>query len=1030
MKLPVLSVKRRVSVTMITILVIILGLVAFSELGFEMLPDLDYPTISIVTTYAGASSKDIEETITEPIETAIAGVKNIKSVNSQSMEDVSTIMVECEWGTNLDFAAQDLRDAIDMILDYLPEDASRPMVMKFNLSQMPVVFYGVTGAENTYKLRKLIEDEVSSKLKHLEGVASIYVYGGKELQKHVLINKTKLNELGISIDDVVKVLYAQNQNQSTGDIKSNQEQYLLRIIGQYKSMEEIENTPISMSKAGEVIYLKDVAKVEDGYKEKKYYTRTNLKPTVMMMVSKEAGANTNTVSDLISAKISEIEKSSEENLNFVEVFDQGYMVSNISKSTVSNLLVGGLLAIFIMYLFLRNWRPTLVISLAIPISIITTFAAIYLAGFSLNMMTLGGLALGVGMLVDNAVVVIENIYRHIEMGKTRIKSAKIGASQVGMAITASTLTTISVFLPILLAKGFTGQLVRGLALTVAFSLFSSLFVALTIVPMISSVLFKKKAKRKQKRKDLFSYIRDKYLKVLRWSLHNRGKTVIIVAIILIASLLLTPFLGTEFFPRSDMTMQTIFFRMPIGTSLEATDYVIRQVEKEIIDIPEVESVMSLIGPMQEGGASADPTNPSSPNEASLFFRLVDKEDRERSSFKILNEIRRKIPDIKGLQVNVMDMSNQMMGVTESPITVKLFGLDLEKLKNFSNEIENEIKNIPGIIDVDNSYKKGKPEFQIKIDKEKAFQYNLTTAQIASTIKTASYGTQAGVFREEGKEIDIFVRLPEKKRDTLEKIKNIQIQSPMGFSIPLKQVANISIGEGPMVIYHENQTRKVTISANTKGKDLGTAVGEIQRALENIQNKLPTGYFIEYGGSYEDMQEAFRVLLYALLLAILLVYVIMSSLFESFLQPFVIMFTVPLSLIGVIIILFTTGTTLSVPAFVGVIILSGIVVNNGIVLIDHTNQLRNEGIEKHKALIQAGADRMRPVLITAITTMGGMFPMAISKGQGSEMRSPMAIAVIGGLLSATFFTLVLIPAIYSLVDKISYKEESKKISEQE
>jgi len=1024
MKLPVLSVKRRVSVTMLTVLVIILGLVAFTELGFEMLPDLDYPTISIVTTYNGASSQDIEETITEPIETAIAGVKNVKSVSSQSMEDVSTIMVECEWGTNLDFAAQDLRDAIEMILDYLPEDASRPMVMKFNLSQMPVLFYGVTGGESTYKLRKLIEDEISSKLKHLDGVASIYVYGGEELQKQVVIDKIKLDEMGLSYNDLVQVLYAQNLNKSAGDIEKNQDQYLLRILGQYKSKQEIENTPISMTKSGDVVYLKDIARVRDGYKEKKYYTRTDLKPTVMMMVSKESGANTKTVSDLVSNKVDEIEKNSEGDLKFVEVFDQGYMVSNISDSTVSNLLVGGLLAILIMYLFLRNWRPTFVISLAIPISIITTFAAIYLAGFSLNMMTLGGLALGVGMLVDNAVVVIENIYRHIEMGKKRIEAAKIGASQVGMAITASTLTTISVFLPILFAKGFTGQLVRGLALTVAFSLFSSLFVALTIVPMISSVLFKKKGDRKKKRKDLFSFIRDKYLIVLKWSLHNRGKTVLIVAIILIASLLLTPFLGTEFFPRSDMEMQTIFFRMPIGTSLEATDYVIKQIEEKISNIPEVESVMSLVGPMQEGGASADPTNPSSPNEASIFFRLKNKKNRERTSFQILNGIRKEIPDIEGLQVNVMDMSNQMMGGTESPISVKLFGLDLERLKVLSKRIENKVKNIPGIIDVDNSYKKGKPEFQISINKDKAFQYGLTTAQIANAVKTASYGTQAGVFREGGDEIDIIVRLPEEERNSIKKIKNIQIKSPFGFKVSLDQITNVSVGEGPMVIFRENQTRKVTISANTKGKDLGSAVNQIKESLKDLETNLPTGYFIEYGGSYEDMQEAFTVLFLALLLAILLVYVIMSSLFESFLQPFVIMFTVPLSLIGVIVILFISGTSLSVPAFVGVIILSGIVVNNGIVLIDHTNQLRSEGIEKHKALIKAGADRMRPVLITAITTMGGMFPMAISSGQGAEMRAPMAIAVIGGLLSATVFTLVIIPALYSLVDKISYKEEEK------
>ncbi len=1026
MKLPEFSVNRKVTVIMLTILTVILGIVAFTQLGFEMLPDLNYPAISIVTTYPGAASEDVEEMITKTLETSIAGVKRVKNIKSESMEGISLIMVEFVWGTNLDFAAQDLRDAIEWSLDYLPSDAKRPMVMKFNLSQMPILYYGITGMENTYKLRKLIEDEVEPKLKHLDGVASIMVMGGKEAEKQVIIDKVKLEQNNISINEVVAMLSAQNLNMTGGYVEKGQNEFLMRTMGEYKSIKEIENTPISMTKTGKVIYVKDIAKVEDGFKEKRYYVRTNGKPTVMMLVSKESGANTLTVSESVKKELEIIKTELPSSVQFAEIFDQGYIVSRITSKTGNNLIFGAILAILIMFLFLRNWRPTSVISLAIPISVIATFIPVYLAKYSLNIMTLGGLALGVGMLVDNAVVVIENIYRHLEKGEKKIQAAKIGASEVGMAITASTLTTIAVFAPMIFAYGFTGQLVRGLALTVAFALSASLFVALTIVPLIASMIFKRRATGKEYQQasgKLFIGIRDKYLKLLSWSLRHRVKTLLAMFLIFIIAIALVPLIGTEFIPKTDMPMQTLHIRTPVGTSLEETNFFVSQVEHIIGNLKEVKYVMSLVGPMTEAGAASDPTNPQSSNESQVFFRLYNKEERERSSEEILDEIRSKIPKFEGAKITFLDMSRQMMGGTESPISVKLFGKDLSVLKSISKEIENRITNVEGICDVDNSFKEAKPELHIHIDRDKAFHYGLTTAQVASAIRTATYGTIAGIFRQAGDEINIFVRLKEESRKSLPDIENISITSSRQvgrFTIPLKQVASIKMGEGPIKISREHKTRKVTISANVVGRDLGSTVKEIQTVIKDIKDNLPIGYFIEFGGAYKDMKETFVALFYALLLAALLVYVVLASLFESFRQPFVVMFTLPLAYIGVIFILLLTGTTLSAISFVGIIILSGIVVNNAIVLIDHINLLRRSGMDNHKAIIQAGSDRMRPVLITAITTIGGMFPMAISTGQGSEMRAPMAIAVIGGLITATFFTLVIIPTIYSIVERISYK----------
>ncbi|MCK4695503.1 MAG: efflux RND transporter permease subunit, partial [Candidatus Cloacimonetes bacterium] len=498
MKLAEFSVNRRVTVLMLTCLIIILGVISLTKLGLEMFPDMDYPVISIVTMYQGASPEDVEEMITETVETAIASVKNVKILKSESMENASLNMVEFDWGTNLDFAAQDLRDVIDQITDYLPREVNRPLVMKFNLSQMPVLMYGVTGGENTYELRKILEDEVATKLKHLNGVASVMVYGGDEAEKQIIVDKDKLEQYNISIDEVVQIVQAGNINMSAGHIQKRKDDFLLRTMAQYKSLEEINNLPVKVTPTGSTIFVKDIARVIDGFKEKRHIIRTDKQPTAIFWVSKESGANTLKVSKIVKEEIEKIKEELKGELKFAEIMDMGRPITKVSTGAMSNLIVGGILAIAIMFLFLRNWRPTMAISLAIPISVIATFVPIYLAKFSLNIMTLGGLALGIGMLVDNSIVVIENIYRHLEMGKAKITAAKVGASEVAMAITASTLTTIAVFFPMIFAEGMTGILVRGLALTVAFSLSASLFVSLTIVPAIASVLFKKAKNRPEK----------------------------------------------------------------------------------------------------------------------------------------------------------------------------------------------------------------------------------------------------------------------------------------------------------------------------------------------------------------------------------------------------------------------------------------------------------------------------------------------------------------------------------------------------
>jgi len=1017
------SVNRKITTIMLTILVLILGGISFTKLGLEMLPDMNYPVISIITTYEGASSQDVEQTITKTIETAVATVKDIKSLKSESIEGVSLVMVEFNWGTNLDFAAQDLRDMIDQIADYLPADVSRPLVMKYNLSQMPILMYGATGGKNTYYLRKILDDEVAAKLKTLKGVASVMVMGGDEAEKQIIVDKEKLAHYGISINDVVRVVGAENLNMAAGHIQNRKDEYLLRTIAEYKSNEDIADTPVKITKTGKTIFVKDIAEVHNGYKEKHYYLRTNRKPTAMFMVSKESGTNTLTVAKRVKKEIETINKEYGDRLNFYEIMDLGLPITKVTHGAVSNLLIGGFLAIIIMFIFLRNWRPTLAISLAIPISVIVTFLAMKLADFTLNLMTLGGLALGVGMLVDNSVVVIENIYRHLEMGESRIHSAKVGTTEVAMAITASTLTTIAVFFPMLFATGITGVLVRGLALTVAFSLFSSLLVSLTIVPVIASMSFKHKEKAKNSKKYFFDVVKEKYLKLLQWVLHHRTVTIVSVLLLFLLSLAIIPtgIIGTEFLPEEDIPFMMMRITMPSGTSLQETNVVVKQIEGIISEIDGVKNLMVLVGPMSDAQAKADPTNPQEVNESQIYTRLYEKKERTLSYQEIQEKIRSRLPKIEGAKITFISRNQMMGGGPSNPIELSIFGKDLKKLKVIGSKIEDRMKKIENVTDVVNSMKQGKPEVHIVIDKDKAFQYGLTSAQIAAAVKTATIGTVAGVFRKGGEETDIRVRLREEDRNSFIDIDHIAIVSPLGITVPLNQIAHLEKSEGPIRISHEHQTRKVSITANIAGtKDIGGTVQKIKYAISDINANLEPGYFIDFGGSYKDMKEAFISLAFALLLAIILVYIVMASQFESLTQPFIVMFTLPLGIIGVILILILTKTTLSVVSFVGIIILSGIVVNNGIVLIDRINQLRQEGKEKFSAIIQGGSDRIRPVLITATTTIIGMLPMALSTQEGSELKAPMALTVIGGLFSATFFTLVIIPIIYSLLVKETKK----------
>ncbi|MDP3052643.1 MAG: efflux RND transporter permease subunit [bacterium] len=1022
MNLPKFSVDKPVTITMMVLIIVVFGFISFSRLGLDMLPDIEFPVVSVITSYSGVTSEDIEDVLTKPIEDAVSTVKDVKSVSSISQEGVSVVTIEFNSGANIDFAAQDIRDKIGLIEDCLPQDANKPMVFKMDVGAMPVLGYGVTADSlTTLELKKLLEDNVKDKIERLDGVASMEMRGGQEREILIKLNKPQLESYGITQTQIAQILRGENINLSGGFIEQGLLEFSLRTVGEFKNLEEIKNTVIVV-KNGAPVYLKDVAEVIDTHKELRSYCRTNKKDSLLIMINKQSGANTTQVADRIKQELSELQKYLPKDVEFALVMDQSQMIKTSTDSVTQSGLIGGLLAVLIVYLFLRNWRPTFAIAIAIPLSLIATFIPLYAVGYTLNLMTLGGLALGIGMLVDNAVVVIENIYRHLEKIGKRQKAAIIGSNEVGLAITASTLTTIAVFLPMSLGAGIAGQLSRGLSLTIIFALFSSLLVALTLVPMIASKIFKKQEQAEDYKtasgERRFEKIQKGYKKILIWSLNHRVKTMLITVGLLIITTALIPFIGTEFMPASDSSMMILQVALPVGSLLEQTNKAAGYVEDVVLDKAgdSIISATSFVGQSQEMAEAGSMGMGGGINEAMILIRLKDKQDRELSNAQIEEIVRKNRPPIKGLEINPMDMAGIMMGGAMTPIEIKIFGKDLDILRNVSDEIAQKINNIEGLRDVGTSLSQSKPELVITIDRERASYLGLTVGQIGSTIKNSLQGAVATQLRQGGKETDIRVRYDKIYRDDIKQIENLTITTPTNSQIPLKQVARISKGEGPIKINREDQLRVVAVTANVLDRDVGGVVNDIKNRLSDYN--LPSGYFIEYGGSYKQMQDTFSTLGWAMILGILLVYMVMASQFESLIHPFIVMFEMPLAFIGVGLALFITGQTLSLPSFMGIIMLAGIVVNNAIVLIDYVNQLRKKGISKFDALVEGGTTRLRPILITSITTILGMLPMALAKQEGSEMMRPMAIVVIGGLLVSTLLTLVVIPVIYSLVEKFS------------
>jgi HAE1 family hydrophobic/amphiphilic exporter-1 len=1004
------SVSKRVTITMLILIVMVFGFLSFTRLPLDMLPDISYPVISVMTSYTGVAPEEVERLVTVPLEGVIAGVNRVKKVSSTSSEGYSSISVEFEWGTNLDAAGQDIKDFISRIKDFLPDGVSEPLVLKFNTAQIPMMFSGVSGIDNPYKLKKFLEDNVQQRLQRLDGVAQVLVYGGVNREVQIALDPTRLRGKGVGVDGVVNALRAQNMNTPAGYMVTGGTDYLVRAMGEFGSIEDIRNAIIGAAADGTPVRLYEVADVKDTYKEKRSLSRMNGRPTVFLIISKQSGANTLNVSKKVNAEIAAVKKAYPR-LVFHTIFDQGDPVKRVTGRTISEGVIGALLAVVLLLIFLGNLRPTLIIAVAIPLSIITTFIALYIGGFTLNLMTLGGFALGIGRLVDDAVVVIENIYRHLMKGEPPKVAARRGASEVSMAIAASTFTTIIVFLPLLFSTGLAGQLTRGLCLTIMFSLLASLFVAFTIVPMLSSVFFRKP---KKDWAAWFNGVREWYGSWLARVLNHPWITAVVVGAILAVSLGVgAKFLGKEFMPQEDNGMMVLNVEMPQGTPLEETASLTGQLQKLLVSFPEVGFVGEMIGADDESARHGEGV--TGPNGAQVFVRLLDPEKRTRTQQQIQDDLRSRLPQLKNAKVTLMAMSGFNMG-SGKPVAVHIYGSNLETLRDISQNILDRIKTVPGIKEAESSFSKSRPEYHFVIDRQKALMYGLAPMQIQMALQAANLGTVATQLRTGDEEIDVRVILDKRFRDKLDYLQQLPLKTPMGVTIPLSQVATVLPAEGPVVIKRDNKFRVGVVDANITGRPLGAVVADIKTRLAPIEKSLPAGYSISYKGDYESMQESFQQLFLALILAILLIYMVMASQFESLVHPFTIMFTIPLAGIGVVWILLLLGKTLSMVSFLGIIILTGIVVSNGIVMVDYINQCRHSGMAIRDAILEGCKTRLRPVLITAGATIIAMIPMGFFGGAEGATTSSMALSVIGGLISATFLTLFVVPLVYMELDR--------------
>ena len=1030
MKISEIAVNRPVTTVVIFIAIVVLGIYSLGRLAIDLIPDISFPVIYVFSEYPGVAPQEVEENLTKVLENAVAAASNVKKIRSESQEGASQVIIEYEWGTDMSEAAAELREKLDVVRDFLPDDASQPLIFKFDPSQIPVMILVVEGERSMKSLRYRAETDIKRNLEQIDGVANVMIWGGQERQVHIDLDRTLVASYGMNVDQVIQIIESEHMNVAGGTVDEGDTTLALRTVGKFGSIEEIKRLVV-MNQNGIPVYLRDIANVYDGYVEEDMDAKVGREDGIIMVIQRQSGTNTVQIAQRIERRLEALERSLPGDI----VIKKFYSPADFIVESINNVwqvaLIGGVFAVFVLFIFLRNIPTTLVISVSIPLSIITTFIFMYLFDLTINMMSLGGLALGIGMLVDNSIVVLENIFRYREFGSKPMEASKLGSHEMSKAIIASTLTTITVFLPLVLfIKGLASELFRDLAFTVTFSLLSSLLVALTVIPMLTSRIGRVSLKKKaDSLRDIEGEIRARgkalrwldsvYSDVLGWALRRRWVFVGLVALALAGTAFTVRALSVEFIPQSDESFIQMVIRMPVGTRIDVTRHVVGNIYNIIEEkVPERDIVF------YQTGRTGEMTGIVAPDRSELWMTLVDPKDRNRSDRDIIDMLRAEVKNIPG--VNARFSTGGGPGGESGNLSVALRGYDLEEGTELAQKVKAIMEPIGNVDDVRISREEGLPEYRIMVDRERAAQFGIRASQIGFAIQHAFSGKEVARVILEGEEVGVLVRLEEKDRIRPEDLDLVTITTPMGQQVPLSNLARIEKGFGPVSIERERQERVVYVNARVQG-DVKGAVDAIKAEVDKLA--IPAGFNIIYGGSWEDIQETIKDLTLVGLLSIILVYLIMAALFESFFDPFIIMFTLPMGFIGVVWMHILTGTSFNAMSGIGVVMLLGIVVNNGIILVDYTNLLRKRGFGLVEAVKLAGRIRLRPILMTMLTTVLGLTPMALAFGSGAEMRAPMARTVIGGLLVSTVFTLVLIPVLYAMFETRRQKRKQKRLGKE-
>ncbi len=1041
------AINKPITSGLIFVAVIVLGLFSLTRLPIDQMPEMDPPYVTVMTTYAGANASDIETNITKIIENSLNSVDGLKNITSTSKDNISVVTLEFEWGENIDEALNDIRSYVDLLFDNLPDGVSRPMILKLNSSAMPVMIYGFTAKESYSGLDRILEDNVVNELNRIDGIGNITVSGAPQRYVYIDLDPKQLDAYGLSLEQVGNAISANNLDLASGTVKMGKEQYQMRVKGEYVESSEIADIAVTTTMTGKQVFVRDLATVRDTIKDLSLDEKINGQDGARIIISKQTGANTVAIARSVRAEMERIQKTLPPDIESTLIRDGSEEIVNAINGLSESIFYALLFVVLVVLIFLGNWRATVIISLTIPISLVTSFIYLLLADSSLNIISLASLTVAIGMVVDDAIVVLENISKHIDRGENPREAAICATNEVWTSVIATTLVLVAVFVPLTMLPGMMGIFMKEMGWIITIVVCVSTGAAITLIPMLSSKMlkerpffFKKEDEEAYQRKKentfynltvirSFNAVDAAYANLLRWCLGHKIITLVIAIVFFFVTLIpmMSGAIGMDFMKMQDNGQISVSAELQRGTRIEETLKTARHMEEDIYNIlgKDVQVISTSAGSNDDAGFAAL-FNSTTNNKISMTIRCTKKYDRDESIFQMQERLRQcfaEYPEIVTFQVSQGGFG---MGSNNS-LSVEIYGYDFDQTTNFTQDLKKRVEqNVAGARDTKVSRDEDRAELKITFDKQKLALHGLSGSAVAMYVRNRVNGMAAGYLKEDGEEYDIVVRLREEYRSSISDIEQMSIPTPTGKVIKLEELAKVEEYWCPPTIERKNRQRYLTLTVMPFNTSLQELAQGVQRELDQMD--IPSDIHVALAGNYKDQQDSSRDMLVLGLLIVMLVYIVMASQFESFSKPFIIMFSIPFAISGVVLMMFFTGNNLDMVGLLGLILLIGIVVKNGIVLVDYINLMRERGIALNEAIALSGQSRIRPVLMTAFTTILGMIPMATSTSEGSEIWTTMGLVVIGGLTVSTFVTLIIVPVLYGIFNRrgdIEKKEKERK-----